>query len=87
MPLSQATTLDDLPGEPLQVAAAMPANRLAALDAVLAANTFAGRGQSTGPAGGSLSGDDADSLFPADDPAAWRVKLTDLRTGPRMASL
>ncbi|MGA2617025.1 MAG: choice-of-anchor Q domain-containing protein [Thermoguttaceae bacterium] len=86
MPLVQAATLDPPQWEPTPAAAATAANRLAALDAVLAANTFAGQGQSTGPAGGSLSGDDTDALFAADDPAAWRVKLAELKTGLRVAS-
>ena len=52
---------------------------------MFAAANLAGQGRATGPAGGNLSGDDADAVFALDGAALWGLKLTELGTGPRLA--
>jgi hypothetical protein len=85
MSLAQAATLDPPQWEPANATAAISQNRLQAVDAVFAAGAFADQGQGTGLDNGNLSSDDSDVLFLPDGPDSWGVKLTELRTGLRIA--
>ena len=62
----QSAALTTPQAAPVQVAIAIPANRLKTLDAVFAAGTFAEQARAAGLDGGNLSGDDADAFVPPD---------------------